>query len=298
LRQGGVRTEHQAEILSAISAFRAEYAGSPGEMFHRAQLAHPAAFERLLRTIEWKLIEMPIPRLQVVGRSEEDRFLYEYGWTQAIKRGPVSAYQAGDPSAFDNRLLLRPGIAESLIALNGVLRPVIRREWSLMVAEMNALTEQTLEAFLFGAARVALDAVRAPLRDLQRGRCFYCECRLDARADVDHPVGAVAGERDRQPRRRPRPLQQQEAGLLRGDAAPRAMDGAARPTRGRPRDHRGRGAVATRPREIPRGRACNVLAITRGGAALGRWRRVRSDRSCESRPGTPDRMMSPRRRVA
>lgn len=78
LRQGGVRSDNQAEILRAISDFRVHYAGETGVSSFRARLAHPAAFEALLHKVEWKLIEMPIPRLQRVGQ-EEDRFLYEYG---------------------------------------------------------------------------------------------------------------------------------------------------------------------------------------------------------------------------
>jgi hypothetical protein len=146
LRQGGVRTGNQAEILSAIAAFRSRQAGAPGDLFHRARLASPDAFERLLRTVEWKLVEMPIPRLQVIGRGDdEDRFLYDYGWTRSIARSTVAAYQRGDASAFDNRILLQPQVAEHLIELSGVLRPVVRREWALMVAGMNALPESKLE---------------------------------------------------------------------------------------------------------------------------------------------------------
>jgi hypothetical protein len=121
---------------------------------------------------------MPIPRLQILGR-EEDRFLYDYGWDQSIRRSAVTAYQRGSRDAFDNRLLLRPGVAEHVISLTGVLRPVVRREWALMVAGMNALPEAKLEQFLFGASRIHLDAVREPMRELQRGR-------VDSRADVDH----------------------------------------------------------------------------------------------------------------
>jgi hypothetical protein len=141
--------------------------------------------ERLLCTVEWKLIEMPIPRLQVMGR-EEERFLYEYGWTQDVRQGKVSRYQRGEPTAFDNTLRLQHGVAEHLIALTGILRPVIRREWALMVAGMNALPESRLEEFLFGTSRIPLYAVRVPLGELQDARCFYCEGRLDDRTEVDH----------------------------------------------------------------------------------------------------------------
>lgn len=186
LRQGGVRTDHQAEILSEITRFRVRHGGSLGELFHRARLLHQEDFRGLLRTVEWKLIQMPIPRLQVVGRGTEDRFLYEYHWDQDVRRSEVAAYQDGKYNAFDNRLLLRPGVPEALVALNGVLRPVIHREWALKVADLNALPEQKLQEFLFGSSRVALGAVSAPLRDLQHGRCFYCDDRLAERGDVDH----------------------------------------------------------------------------------------------------------------
>lgn len=128
---------------------------------------------------------MPIPRLQRFG-PEEDRFLYEYGWTEAIRQGVISAYQRGQTGVFDNRLLLRPGVAAHLIALTGILRPVIRREWTLMVAAMNELPQVGLERFLFGADRVQLHAVRGPLRELQGRRCFYCLGRADEPGEVDH----------------------------------------------------------------------------------------------------------------
>jgi len=185
LRQGGVRQGNQAEILSAISNFRARYAGEAGVSPFRARLAHHDAFEALVHKIEWKLIEMPIPRLQIIGR-EEDRFLYEYGWSQTIPRREVAAYQRGSASTFDNRLLLKPGVADAIKAVVGILRPLVRREWSTMVAAMNGLPETKLEAFMFGASRVQLDAVRLPLRDLHDNRCFYCDGRMDAKVDVDH----------------------------------------------------------------------------------------------------------------
>jgi hypothetical protein len=186
LRQGGVRPEHQAEILSTITEFRRRHAGFQRELFHRTRGTGNSAFERLVSEVEWKLIEMPIPRLQVVGRGEEDRFLYEYGWTPAVRRSAVTSYQRGDRDAFHNELDLQPGVAEGLVALNGVLRPVIHHEWALKVAALNSLPEQKLEAFLFGSERVSLEPVRVSLLELQRGRCFYCEDRLNGRSDVDH----------------------------------------------------------------------------------------------------------------
>lgn len=185
LRQGGVRAGNQAEILRRIQMDRARWADARSETVHRARQAHPIEFTELVDFVEWKLIEMPIPRLQVLGR-QEDRFLYDYNWSQGVRRSSVSAYQRGQPSDFDNRLLLRPGVAEQLVRLNGVLRPLFRREWAVMVAGMNRLPEAELEDFLFGSERVSLEAVRGPLRDLQDDRCFYCRHLISSQVDVDH----------------------------------------------------------------------------------------------------------------
>jgi hypothetical protein len=146
---------------------------------------HAAEFTRLLDFAEWKLIELPIPRLQRIG-SHEDRFLYSYNWTEDIRQSTATRYQRGVASDFDNRLLLMPGVGESLVRLNGVLRPLFRREWAVMVAGMNRLPEADLERFLLGAERNPLAVLRGPLVDLQNDRCFYCLERLGHRAEVDH----------------------------------------------------------------------------------------------------------------
>lgn len=185
LRQGGVRAGNQAEILRAITSFRADHAPDPGAPLFRARTAAPVAFARLLHAVEWKLVEMPIPRLQRVGR-EEDRFLYEYGWNDGVGKADVTAKQQGRPSGFDNLLRFLPGVPDALIRLNGVLRPIVQREWARMVAAMNALPESRLEGFLFGVERVPLLAVRGPLVDLQSARCFYCERLLGEPGEVDH----------------------------------------------------------------------------------------------------------------
>ena len=51
---------------------------------------------------------------------------------------------------------------------------------------MNGLPESRLEEFLFGASRIPLDEVRGPLREMQAGRCFYCDEALRDATDVDH----------------------------------------------------------------------------------------------------------------
>ncbi|MEI7703489.1 MAG: HNH endonuclease [Deltaproteobacteria bacterium] len=185
LRQGGGRAGSQAEILRAIEGFRSDPRNASGEILHRARTAHPVAWKRLVHEVEWKLIEMPIPRLQVSG-SGEDRFLYEYSWNQDIKRSTVREHQKDVRDRFDNRLTLQPGVAEGLQALNGILRPLLRREWAGMVAAMNGLPESRLEEFLFGASRISLDEVRGPLIEIQGSQCLYCRKALQGAIDVDH----------------------------------------------------------------------------------------------------------------
>jgi diadenosine tetraphosphate (Ap4A) HIT family hydrolase len=63
-------TGGQAEILSAIGNFREHYAADPSEPLSRARHRAPDQYERLVRTVEWKLIEMPLPKLQRLGNAE------------------------------------------------------------------------------------------------------------------------------------------------------------------------------------------------------------------------------------
>src|SRR5690606_30022220 len=75
-----------------------------------------------------------------------------------------------------------------MIQFNGLLRPLIHRQWAGMVARLNRMEEARLERFLFGTTRNALDAVRSGLHELQEGACFYCRSRLSGPTEVDHFV--------------------------------------------------------------------------------------------------------------
>lgn len=178
-------TRGQAEIVSLIRRFRASLDEDPLAPLPRAQRAAPQQCEHLVRNVEWKLIEMPLPRLQRFGTGE-DRFVYDISWDEGIPLRQVRAYQKEAPDAFDNRILLRSGVAEYLIQLNGLLRPLVHREWAAMVARINRLEEARLERFLFRQERVPLEKVRPALLELQRGRCFYCGGPARRSAHVDH----------------------------------------------------------------------------------------------------------------
>jgi hypothetical protein len=174
-------TGGQAEILSLISRFRHSQAADPFVTLVQARLESPAAFERLVREVEWKLVEMPLPRLQQVG-SRYDPFVYAIGWSASIKRRDASGED------FDNRILFLGQAADHLVRLAGLLRPLLQRQWAAMVARLNRqlVADAGLEEFLFGRPRAALSRLRAPLRELQGDHCFYCGAALAGAAEVDH----------------------------------------------------------------------------------------------------------------
>jgi len=156
----------------------------------RVQELLPKDYEATVREVEWKLIQMPLPKLQRVGGKQTD-WLYRIGWDdgpRAPSRGMVRAYQQGRKgSTFDNRILLRPDVALAFVRLHGLLRPFVEQHWVRQVARMNRLEEENLHGFLFGAARADLAPVRTPLLELQQGTCFYCEKTVRrAGAAVDH----------------------------------------------------------------------------------------------------------------
>jgi hypothetical protein len=182
LRQNAGR---QARILADVASLRASLP-DPSTTLDRARRNAPVAFERLIDKVEWTLILMPLPRLQVVG-SETERILYRIGWGLEIERNRamVAKYQRTH-FGFDNRIILYPNVGDYLVMLNGLLRPLIHRAWSAMVARLNGLDESRLEWFLFGVDRKQLQAVRPGLVNLQSGRCFYCGGSLGRAAEVDH----------------------------------------------------------------------------------------------------------------
>ena len=163
-------TKSQAEIVSLIRRFRERSSADASAPLAQARSAAPAAYSRLMRAVERLLIEMPLPRLQVFGQGEE-RFIYEYNFGGARSRMISLVGNAGD----------------HLVQLSGLLRPLIQRRWSDMVRQINsaALDDPDLDGFLFGVDRISLDPVRAPLRELQDNRCFYCDGRMQ-KADIDH----------------------------------------------------------------------------------------------------------------
>jgi 5-methylcytosine-specific restriction endonuclease McrA len=182
-------TAGQAEIISAIMQFRAKHASDPSVPRWESRMRAPEAYERLVSRIEWKLIEMPLPRLQMMGQAHSP-FNYEIYWDQRVEQRTVKDYQRSKAGSFDNRVMLRPGVGEYFLQLNGLLRPLIQRRWAAMVAQLNSLEESHLELFLFGADRTQTGKIRVGLWEIQGRRCFYCDERITepVGGQVDHFV--------------------------------------------------------------------------------------------------------------
>jgi len=171
----------QAEIVGRIARFRELSVGDASAPLSQARRSAPAAFGRLVEFVEWKLIEMPLPRLQLIGATHEP-FIYEVAWDTTVTRAEARA------PGFDARLHFVGSAGEHLIQLAGLLRPLIQRHWALTLARFNKdrLEESEFDEFLFGATRVPLERVSARLRELADGRCFYCGSRVRARGQIDH----------------------------------------------------------------------------------------------------------------
>lgn len=151
---------------------------------HRARHADPRAFDALRDRVYVTVVRMPLPKLQRMNADDPfgDGFMYRIGWPDQ-----VSAARVRRPD-FDDRIHFKPGVAEALLRVSGIIRPIVQRQWAAFVARRNAdvLDDLMLDEFLFDAERVSLDRVRAPLVELQHGGCFYCQQPLRRRTDVDH----------------------------------------------------------------------------------------------------------------
>lgn len=182
----------QANILTVLTELVGRVGPIPADALPQRV---PDAHEDAIRRIEWKLVEMPLPRLQRLP-SGHDRFLYDIAWDVAdveprggrLKR-EVERYQRGQVSDFDNRIRFRPRVAATLARLHGLVRQLVEARWLLEVRKLNRLflRDPDLHQHLFGTERVALARVRGPLREHQGDRCFYCDAKLrDAPVAVDH----------------------------------------------------------------------------------------------------------------
>ncbi len=156
-------TGRPAVILSRISSARAKY---PALSDIRRDVR---AWHRLIKQADRVIREMPLWKLQTVGRRSFD-FLYENR-------------MAG------TTIELRPGVAFCLRRFYPLINDLVRGAWVRYVRAHNQqilATTADLSEFLFGSERSNLALVHKVLKDSQHGRCFYCTRPLSGVAHVDH----------------------------------------------------------------------------------------------------------------
>ena len=141
----------------------------------------PDEYEVAVSVVEDTFVRYPIPLLQVVG-TKLLPFLYEPDW-------PEGTSAAGLRRDGRDRVRLLPGVADRLVVLGPLLRPLIELHWTRDVARWTGVPteDDRLRAHLFGADRLAFPAaLRRGLAEIQGGSCFYCGDRLGQRVEVDH----------------------------------------------------------------------------------------------------------------
>jgi hypothetical protein len=163
-------TGRQAGAITRLAKLRNDLTGSRSTL---AEARRTADWERLVGRMQSLLKTMPLGKLQRVGH-EDVCFLYE------------------KPSPRANSITLLPGVACHLRERAPLIRRRAQTEWLRFVLSLEQNQPVLgravgLSEFLFGSSRAALSIkVTEPLRELQHGRCFYCERSLPAAAAVDH----------------------------------------------------------------------------------------------------------------
>jgi hypothetical protein len=153
----------QAAIVLIVERVHSAYGGSLCQARQNQQ-----NWQRLVNRVAVKIAEMPLWKLQVVGGSAVP-FLYE---------------QCGQGRSIN----VFPGVLFNLRKFYDLIRNLIVGAWLTSVREMNKgiLGEATLESFLFGSERSNSPGLRQAMREVQEGRCFYCEEGNLGQGDLDH----------------------------------------------------------------------------------------------------------------
>jgi 5-methylcytosine-specific restriction endonuclease McrA len=183
-RQLRQSTQERARIPQAAADLRtAAGVGAAGVSLAVAASRVPLAYQAAVDEIVLCLAQQPLHRLQrLPGLESSDCFLYDDSFLHDhVTRATLRSH--GD------RVALRPGVAAGLARLAGLLKPALEVMWVEDVRRMNRFLHEDVPdvaGHLFGRERIALTAVRDPLKDAFGDRCFYCSTPLPADNPVDH----------------------------------------------------------------------------------------------------------------
>ncbi len=147
-----------------------------------ARLRAPEAYDAAIDEISVCLANEPLRRLQrLSGAAQVDAFLYDDGFLQQ----PTSSVRRVRGYVIE----LKPGVANGLARLAGLLKPALEIMWVDDVRRMNKFLDDTVPdvaGHLFGRERADLGPVRAPLKDAFGPHCFYCGTHLPTDNPIDH----------------------------------------------------------------------------------------------------------------
>lgn len=177
-------TQTRARILIATNALRAAAGVTrSGVSVDIAKLRAPNAYRSAIEEITLCLARQPLHRLQKLpGASISDPFLYDDSFLHDhVSRSTLRAH--GDA------IELKPGVAQGLARLAGLLKPALEIMWVDDVRRMNKFLEAQVPdvaGHLFGRERANLAAVRLPFKEAYGPHCFYCGTHLPVNNPVDH----------------------------------------------------------------------------------------------------------------
>jgi len=184
-------TQARARIPRAALELRAAAGiGGTGTSLAVAASRAPALHRDAIDEITLCLAQQPLFRLQrLPGTTASDCFRYD----DSFLHDHVSRSSLRDRG---NAIVLKPGVATGLARLAGLLKPALDIMWVEDVRRMNPFLEEDVPdvaGHLFGRERVALAAVREPLKDAFGARCFYCNAPLERDNPIDHVLLGIDG---------------------------------------------------------------------------------------------------------
>lgn len=177
-------TQPRARIPAAALGLRAAAGvGESGISLIAAQMRAQKAYVAAINEVVLCLAQQPLHRMQrLSGAPTSDCFLYDDSFLHDhVSRRTLR--QHGDA------IVLMPGIATGLAQLASLLKPALEIMWVEDVRRMNRFLDEDVPdvaGHLFGRERMALTAVRQPLKDAFGARCFYCNRALPNNNPVDH----------------------------------------------------------------------------------------------------------------
>lgn len=173
-------TQEHERIPRAVRALRAVSAGS---ILATAMTSAPDVYREGIDEIGLCLAQQPLYRLQrLPGAESSEPFLYDDSFLHSnVSRRTLRNH--------DDSIVLMPGVATGLARLAGLLKPALEIMWVDDVRRMNKFLKADapdVAGHLFGRDRIALAAVRGPLKDAFGPHCFYCKTHLPADNPIDH----------------------------------------------------------------------------------------------------------------